>query len=159
MTTVPGAPTVPANSVVIGDPNGVSAKVGNVEFPVGAASEGPTPYDLLSTSLAACTAMTVRFHARRNHYPLSHIDVAVSYHHAAEGERDYFERTIRLGGNLDDEQRARLMLAANMCPVAKALAKEIRTRAAESPISTTLMARASYQDDLNMLSIPNIDPD
>ena len=41
-------------------------------------ASGPNSYDLLSASLAACTAMTIRLHARHKNYPLSHVEVAVS---------------------------------------------------------------------------------
>jgi putative redox protein len=65
----------------------LTGRAGAVEFLVGGASElggsasGPNPYDLLSASLAACTAMTIRLQARHRKYPLSHVEVAVSYPH------------------------------------------------------------------------------
>ncbi|OKO85332.1 hypothetical protein AC630_06135 [Bradyrhizobium sp. AS23.2] len=37
------------------------------------------------------------------------------YHHGGDGGRDSFERSIRLEGNLGDEDRAQ-MQAANTCP-------------------------------------------
>src|SRR5215475_14614614 len=87
------------------------------------------PYELLSASLAACTAMTIRLQARRRKIPLSHVEVAVSYHHGGDGGRDSFERSIKLEGNLVDDERAQLMQAANMCPVGRTLglSADIRT--------------------------------
>ncbi|WP_183260299.1 OsmC family protein [Bradyrhizobium sp. CIR48] len=38
-------------------------------------SPGPNPYDLLSAALAACTAMTVCFEARRKQLPLKRVEV------------------------------------------------------------------------------------
>src|SRR3954468_3795787 len=43
----------------------------------GGTAEGANPYELLSASLAACTAMTIRLQARRRKIPLSHVEVAV----------------------------------------------------------------------------------
>ena len=65
------------------------ARVGTSEFAVGGQS-GTDPYELLSVSLAACTAMTLRFHALRRKYAVSHLEVAVSYHHGVDGGRDVF---------------------------------------------------------------------
>ena len=81
---------------VASDPTNHGALVGRVDasqFPIGGpdgvghVSPGPNPYDLLSASLAACTAMTVRFHARRRKFPLERVEVGVSFHHGAQGER------------------------------------------------------------------------
>src|SRR5512144_1595221 len=83
----------------------------------GGTAAGANPYELLSASLAACTAMTIRLQARRRKIPLSHVAVAVPYHHGGGDSRDSFERSIKLDGNLSDEERAQLMQAANMCPV------------------------------------------
>jgi putative redox protein len=63
---------------------------------------GANRYELLSASLAACTAMTIRRQARRRKIPLSHVEVAVSYHHGGDGGRDFFERSIGLEGSLQD---------------------------------------------------------
>src|SRR5262249_2627318 len=114
------------------------------------------PYELLSASLAACTAMTIRLQARRRKMPLSHIEVAVSYHHGGDEGRDSFERSITLEGNLAGDERAQLMQAATTCPLG-------RTRALSADIHTNDNVRvgraASYDDDLSELPIPNINPD
>src|SRR5258707_4928634 len=122
----------------------------------GGTAAGANPYELLSASLAACTAMTIRLQARRRKFPLSHVEVAVSYHRVGDGGRDSFERSIRLEGNLGDEQRAQLMQAANMCPVVRTLglSADIRTN---DNVCVALSAR--YDDDLSELPIPNIDRD
>ena len=80
----------------------------------------------------------------------------MSYHHGGGGGRDSFERSIRLEGNLSNEERAQLMQAANMCPVGRTLglSADIRTN------DNVSVGRAtSYSDDLSELPIPNIDPD
>jgi putative redox protein len=137
----------------------LNGRAGASEFSIGGANggvAGANPYELLSASLAACTAMTIRFQARRRKLPLSHVEVAVSYHHGADGGRDSFERSITLEGNLGDEERAQLMQAADMCPVGRTLglSADIRTND-----SVSVGAAANYDDDLSELPIPNIDPD
>src|SRR5262252_3742978 len=105
----------------------LNGRAGASEFPIGGpdgrggTAVGANPYELLSASLAACTAMTIRLQARRRKIPLSHVEVAVSYHHGGDGGRDSFERSITLEGNLVDDERAQLMQAANMCPVVRTL--------------------------------------
>src|SRR3954451_11003871 len=122
----------------------------------GGTAEGANPYELLSASLAACTAMTIRLQARRRKIPLSHVEVAVSYHHGRDGGRDSFARSIRLEGTLGDEARAQLMQAANMCPVGRTLglSADIRTND-----NVGAGPAASYDDDLRELPILYIDPD
>jgi putative redox protein len=149
---------------VAGDLDGagtLNGRAGASEFSIGGpdgrggTATGANPYELLSASLAACTAMTIRLQALRRKIPLSHVEVAVSYHHSADGGRDSFERSIRLEGSLGDEERAQLMHAANMCPVGRTLgfSADIRTND-----NVGVGLAASYDDDLSELPIPNIDP-
>ncbi|MCA6110894.1 OsmC family protein [Bradyrhizobium cenepequi] len=156
--------------VVASDPTHHGALVGHVgesEFPVGGPdgvgqiSPGPNPYDLLSASLAACTAMTVRFQARRQKLPLERVEVGVSFHHGAHAERDSFERTLVLEGELDAKQRAFLVEAANLCPVGAILgiSADIHTRPDATTSGHSARAQASYEDDLAELPIPYINAD
>src|ERR1700733_11370796 len=113
--TISTAGTSPiAQAIVAGgldDDGMLTGRAGPSEFPIGGpdgrggTASGPNPYDLLSASLAACTAMTIRLHARHKKYPLSHVEVAESYHHTTDGGRGSFERAITLQGRLDDDQR------------------------------------------------------
>ena len=73
-----GAPRPQA--VVAGDLDGagtLNGRVGASVFSIGGPdgrggmAAGPNPYELLSASLAACTAMTIRLQARRRKIPLS----------------------------------------------------------------------------------------
>jgi putative redox protein len=98
-----------AQAEVAGDLDGAGAlnrRAGASVFSIsgpdgrGGRAAGANPYALLSASLAACTAMTIRLQARRRKIPLSHVEVAVSYHHGGDGGRDSFDRSIRLEGNL-----------------------------------------------------------
>jgi len=85
---------------------------------VGRLGSGPTPYDLLSAGLGACTAMTVRMYARRKGLPLRSVRVCVG-HAKTKGQDppDGFLREVALDGDLTDEQRKRLIEIAERCPV------------------------------------------
>jgi putative redox protein len=89
------------------------------------------------------------------------MEVGVSFHHGAQGERDSFERTLVLGGELDAQQRAFLLEAANLCPVGKILgiSADINTRLDVTTSGHNGSSQASYEDDLAELPIPNITPD
>jgi putative redox protein len=95
----------------------------------GGTDRGPSPYGLIAAGLGACTSMTIRMYARRKGWPLIHVSVDVSHDkvHAQDAETgsanriDQFERVIRLEGDLDDEQRARLLEIADKCPVHRTL--------------------------------------
>jgi putative redox protein len=102
----------------------VEVAAGGVRFiadePVdaGGLGTGPTPYDLLSAGLGACTAMTLRLYARRKGLPLRRIRVGVGHAKVAGQEpSDAFVREIALEGDLTSEQRARLLEMAERCPV------------------------------------------
>ena len=102
---------------------------------VGGTNLGPSPYGLLSAGLGACTSMTIRMYARRKGWALDNVTVDVDHGkcHVTDSENgnkiDCFTRTIHLTGDLDADQRARLLEIADKCPVHKTLERtnEIKT--------------------------------
>jgi putative redox protein len=111
---------------------------------VGGGNTGPTPYDYLVAALGACTTITLRMYADRKEWPLEAIVARLAHQkiHAEDCEAcqtkgnvklDQIEREIELIGQLDEEQRQRLLQIANKCPVHRTLHSEIvvNTRLAE----------------------------
>lgn len=79
---------------------------------------GPTPHELVSAGLAACTSQTLRLYAKRKNWPLGPVEVAVEHSRdISQTPPDLFTRTITLRGVLDDEQRQHLLEIAERCPV------------------------------------------
>jgi putative redox protein len=92
---------------------------------------GPTPHDLVSAGLAACTAQTLRLYAKRKGWALGPVRVEVSHSRdVTQAPADLFTRTISLGGPLDDEQRQRLLEIAEKCPVHQLLTRGSRVATA-----------------------------
>lgn len=105
---------------------------------VGGKNTGPTPYQLLSAALGACTTMTMRLYANRKKWNLDRASVMVRHDkihatdcedcEAREGKIDVFEREIALEGDLDDEQKQRILEIADKCPVHRTLHGEVQVR-------------------------------
>ncbi len=103
---------------------------------VGGKDLGPTPYDLLIASLGACTSMTLRMYADRKGWPLEEVRVHLDHGKVHEqdcencenenAKIDQIEREIELFGDLNDEQRQKLLEIADKCPVHRTLHGEIR---------------------------------
>jgi putative redox protein len=89
------------------------------------------------------------------------VEVGASFHRSAQGERDSLERTPVLEGELNAQQRAFLLEAANLCPVGVILGitADIHTRPDATASGHNASTQASYEDDLAELQVPNIDPD
>jgi uncharacterized OsmC-like protein/pimeloyl-ACP methyl ester carboxylesterase len=113
--------------------------------PIAAGGEdtGPGPYDFVLAGLGACTSMTMRLYAERKSLPLERTTVTLKHSkiHAEDcaecetkaGMLDQIERVIAMEGNLDVDQRKRLMEIADKCPVHRTLTSEIHivTKAAD----------------------------
>ena len=85
---------------------------------------GPAPHELLLAAVASCASMTVKAYAARKGLSLRAVDVRVRGSH--ENGAFIVEREVRLDGDLDETERARLVEIAGRCPVSKTLAGEIR---------------------------------
>lgn len=92
----------------------------------GGTGTGPRPTQLLASSLAGCTAITIELYANRKGWDVDGLEVAVEM--SSEGEAatshsvpTHFAVEVALPDELDDEQRHKLMVIAEKCPVHKLL--------------------------------------
>mgnify|MGYP001824937914 CR=1 FL=1 len=105
---------------------------------VGGTNLGPTPYGLLSASLAACTTMTLQMYAKHKKLDLQSATVTVTHDkiHAKDcadcettnGKVDEFRRVLTLEGDFTEEQRQRILEIADRCPVHRTLHSEVKVR-------------------------------
>jgi putative redox protein len=97
----------------------------------GGTNSGPMPTELLMGALGACIAITCRLYAERKEWPLEGVELALDYerfsakdYEGYEGEERFvheIQKSIVFKGDLDDEQRARLLEIAGRCPVHRLL--------------------------------------
>ncbi|MFI8606569.1 alpha/beta fold hydrolase [Cellulophaga baltica] len=102
---------------------------------VGGNNFGPAPYDLLLSSLGACTAMTLQLYANLKKWDLK--EVIVHLTHGKDYRKDCMEcdekkskidhitKNIELIGDLDEAQKKRLLEIADKCPVHKTLHQSV----------------------------------
>ena len=92
---------------------------------LGGDDAGPAPFDYLMAGLGACTSITLRMYAERKGLPLRQVSVDLSVHKVeVDGiARHRIHRQITLDGELNAEQRQRLLEIANKCPVHRALSQ------------------------------------
>lgn len=97
---------------------------------------GPSPYELVSAGLSACTVMTLQMYAKRKGWTLENVQVHTSYgkSHAEDclqcdidsAKLDTFHREITISGALDEKQKSRLLQIADKCPVHRTLHSNIQ---------------------------------
>lgn len=92
---------------------------------VGGQDRGMRPGELLAGSLAACTVITLRMYADRKKWPLDSAVVHVDYTNDPETKRSLFSLKLILNGDLDEDQRARLLEMADRCPIHRTLENPI----------------------------------
>jgi putative redox protein len=91
----------------------------------GGTNTGAAPFDLMLSSLGACTAITMRMYGDRKQWKLG--TVKVNLRLIKEGDDPMrIERKISVSEAVDDEQRAKLLEIADKTPVTKALAPGVQ---------------------------------
>ncbi|MBL7935133.1 MAG: OsmC family protein [Bacteroidia bacterium] len=90
----------------------------------GGKASGMAPMELLASSLAACTCITVRMYANRKQWDVQSIETYIDIE--SKDTQTIFERKISFSGTLSNEQTERLLDIANHCPVHKLLTHTIK---------------------------------
>ena len=121
------------NEVTYGDGHSV---ITDEPVTAGGDDAGPDPYTLLLGALGSCISMTVTLYARRKDWPVESVTVRLRQkrihgkdcaecEQKPEGFVHRIERSVTVGGNLSEEQQARLQEIAHKCPVHKTLTSPI----------------------------------
>ena len=92
---------------------------------VGGTDLGFAPNELLASSLAACTCITLRMYADRKEWALHDVIVEVNFEKNPEENKTNIIRSIQLFGDLDNEQKTKLLQIADKCPMHKLLSNPI----------------------------------
>jgi putative redox protein len=108
---------------------------------VGGEDFGPSPYELLASSLGACTVMTLRMYANRKKWVVGAIQVHLTHHKIyvedqvdsmsdkGSGKKvDVIDRVLSFSSTLTAEQYKRLLEIADRCPVHRTLEGAVLVR-------------------------------
>lgn len=83
---------------------------------------GPDPFSTLLASLAGCTLATLRMYIDRKGWDIPEITISLNATQESEGELEtIFSRQISFSKDIPNEQKERLLLIADKCPVSKIL--------------------------------------
>ncbi len=93
----------------------------------GGGNQGFRPHELLEAALATCMNMHVRMYATNYGVELEKASTKVSLDRNSSTEA-VFNYSIELSGQLDDEQRRKLLEIAETCPVRHTLTKKLLFR-------------------------------
>lgn len=87
---------------------------------------GPDPYSTLLAALAGCTLSTLRMYIARKEWHIPEIQVKINLRTSNEnGFSTEFNREITFSEDVTDEQKQKLLIIANKCPVSKILENQI----------------------------------
>lgn len=93
---------------------------------LGGADTGATPYELLLGAVGSCKAITAKLYAERKGWALTGVRVELA-HDRPEGRNgpERVRAVLTFEGDLDDDQRQRLLEIAEKCPVQKTVTGEL----------------------------------
>ena len=89
---------------------------------VGGSDIGPDPFSTFLASLAGCTLSTLRMYIDRKGWDIPEIKISLNLSQETnENIETTISRTITFLGNVSDEQKERLLIIADKCPISKVL--------------------------------------
>jgi putative redox protein len=91
--------------------------------------EGPTPIELLLSSVAGCVLITLRKYAQRRNWDAGEIHIDLTL--ATTDEVTLITKDIQFTGNLEQDQKERLLEISGRSPVVKMLSGGIQFKLLE----------------------------
>jgi len=83
---------------------------------------GPDPFSTLLASLAGCTLSTLRMYIDRKGWDIPEIKISLNLFQETHTELETtIARTLSFSGNVSEEQKERLLVIADKCPISKLL--------------------------------------
>ena len=95
---------------------------------MGGKNLGLNPTELLASSLASCSVITLRMYINRKQWNVSEIKVKIDFERDSDRNVSSFTRKIEVIGEVDDIQKQRLETIANSCPIHKVLTHSIEIK-------------------------------
>jgi putative redox protein len=87
---------------------------------------GMDPFSALLASLAGCTLSTLRMYINRKEWIIPEINISLNLYQETEGElTTTIKRNITFSEEVSPEQKERLLLIADKCPISKLLKGKI----------------------------------
>ena len=125
-----------ASGLTVNLSNGRHSWTAGEPVAAGGTDAGPNPYELLLSSLAACTCLTIAMYCRHKGMTLNSIHASYEFAniHADDcetceddtrGSIEQITGNIRISGDFDDSERKRLAQIVTRCPVHKTLANGV----------------------------------
>ena len=90
---------------------------------LGGKDSGPTPTELLLSSLASCKLITMSMYANRKDWDFQGATIELTV--GDKEEKTIIEKSIQFKGDLTEEQIERLTVISGRCPVVKMLSESI----------------------------------
>lgn len=98
----------------------------------GGTDSAPTPTQMLMGALGSCIAITMRLYAQRKEWPLDGVEIELDFekfrgadYPSYDGDAAFvheIRKSIKLIGDLSEEQRERILEIGSKCPVHRLLA-------------------------------------
>jgi putative redox protein len=93
---------------------------------IGGNDLGPDPYSTFLASLAGCTLSTLRMYIDRKGWDIPEITISLNFAQENNPELETtISRVVSFSEEISEEQRERLLLIAEKCPISKLLKNKI----------------------------------
>ena len=104
--------------------NGKQTATADTTADKGGREIGFRPHELLEAALATCMNMQLRMYAANHAIKLTKVCTTVTLDRNSPVEA-VFNYSVELSGEIDDDQRKKLLEIAESCPVRKSLSKRL----------------------------------
>lgn len=85
----------------------------------GGQNAGPYPHELLASALSSCILITLRMYADRKGWDIGDVEISTTLEWNREENKTAIFSTVQFSGQLNQDQRTRLIKIAESCPIHK----------------------------------------